>query len=1020
MKKIYSIVLMAVALLIGTNVWAANVVGNDRAALQAAIDDAASGTTLTLQNDFTLDGPVWLGTEELNGAYKTIILDMNGHKISMATGGANAYMFVLTHGELLVRNSSSTLSLIELTGSTGSNNNTQVFSVFGSYRSSRWNEAGNSTEGITPINTRDQGWFSHLEIGQNVKIVTASGVLGSGIAIDELFATEGAIAKVKALGHTINYTTNIFSTSSAAKSKGNRGLAQGVKVDVYGDIEIPGKGESGAHKAYCIKVNGMVDQPHSNNLVNKEGDPFSGVTYVQNYVPANHVGDTIDVPFIHVHSSAKMVSDNKSYRSTAVYSSGYSKMLIEGYCEGSVGVYANSGKVEINDAEVVSTSPTYTTPTSDGGAYGAGSAVVVNSRDNYTGSVEITISGDSKVTSSTGYAIEEIVTTAADTTKVENVTIEGGTIEGGNKGAIIVSNATATATGAEVVVYGANLTGNNNVQVGTSGDITDILPTDQQGDATAHVTVITDPDTGKKTVVVSDGAQQPETETQWDDVVASADSADVNWTGTAAGIFGDDLGTATKKVLGELQMISGTSAAGQSLTIKKNAELRVEHLLMNKYAQIVVEAGAKFIIYGEQGIVAPVKENIILKHNSTTDEFAAFLFNPEVSSNRHPNATVEFTTKSWRKNSTELQWEWFGIPSYNKATSITSTGDAFVAVYENGGWTNLGLIGGVNNDNPAVLAKLNQPFAAYDLLANRLPSAAAPTITIAGELVGNDNGALNANMKWNPYANSYTAEIDAEALVNALKGSSNIADAIYVAKQNANGTITWNVKAGGLEAGLKLQPMQAFMLLNNKNVEAAAIDYASMVYGPATAAAPAAGAPRRRVANYSAMVTINVANEEGTWDDVDLRENEEAKSYEKYLNDDINIYVVADEKNDFIAAEDLAGTYVGFSTVNGGNFTINFANVEGREFDMIDMETGAKVAVMEGATYEFTAAANTVADYRFKLVERNNAPTAIDNTEAVKSAKGIYTITGQYLGEMNVWNTLPAGVYVINGEKRVK
>ena len=78
------------------------------------------------------------------------------------------------------------------------------------------------------------------------------------------------------------------------------------------------------------------------------------------------------------------------------------------------------------------------------------------------------------------------------------------------------------------------------------------------------------------------------------------------------------------------------------------------------------------------------------------------------------------------------------------------------------------------------------------------------------------------------------------------------------------------------------------------------------------------------------------------------------------------------------------------------------------------------MAVKEGETYSFAAAANTVADYRFKLVERAKLPTAIENTEAVKSVKGIYTITGQYLGEMNVWNTLPAGVYVVNGEKCVK
>jgi hypothetical protein len=76
--------------------------------------------------------------------------------------------------------------------------------------------------------------------------------------------------------------------------------------------------------------------------------------------------------------------------------------------------------------------------------------------------------------------------------------------------------------------------------------------------------------------------------------------------------------------------------------------------------------------------------------------------------------------------------------------------------------------------------------------------------------------------------------------------------------------------------------------------------------------------------------------------------------------------------------------------------------------------------MVEGAMYEFTAAANSVNDYRFEIVGAAKMPTAIENTEAVKSAKGIYTITGQYMGEMSVWNTLPAGVYVVNGEKLVK
>ena len=78
------------------------------------------------------------------------------------------------------------------------------------------------------------------------------------------------------------------------------------------------------------------------------------------------------------------------------------------------------------------------------------------------------------------------------------------------------------------------------------------------------------------------------------------------------------------------------------------------------------------------------------------------------------------------------------------------------------------------------------------------------------------------------------------------------------------------------------------------------------------------------------------------------------------------------------------------------------------------------MAVEEGRTYTFSATANTVADYRFQLVGRRNAATALENTEAVKAVKGIYTLTGMYLGEMNIWNTLPAGVYVVDGAKRVK
>ena len=221
----------------------------------------------------------------------------------------------------------------------------------------------------------------------------------------------------------------------------------------------------------------------------------------------------------------------------------------------------------------------------------------------------------------------------------------------------------------------------------------------------------------------------------------------------------------------------------------------------------------------------------------------------------------------------------------------------------------------------------------------------------------------------------------------------------------------------------KLQPMQGF-LLNNKGgkIEANAIDYETMVYAPAVPGYTPSAAPRRGIVanDNTANLFIIATREDGAYDNVKIRENAEAESCEKFMNEDVNIYATAEEKSAILAAENLEDTYVGFSTVKGGNFTISFANVAGREFDLIDLETGARVAASEGETYSFSAAANTTNDYRFKLVAPAKMPTAIENTEVKANAKGIFTLTGQFVGEMNVWNTLPAGVYVVNGAKRVK
>lgn len=997
MRRFYSLLLTAAFLLVGMNAQAKVLVGNDWAALQGAVDAIMAGTEtdpeIKLNGPVLLDSdPIWIGTASLDGAYKSITLDLNGQKISATTGTG---MFVLTHGELKVINTAANEATVELSNGSSS---AQIFSVYGSYRSSRWNANGDANVAGTNTRAANGGWCSHLVIGKNVKVFAKDGCQGAGIAVDAL--AYGKEFKTTAANKTkLTYGTQLNISPKADKVNAAYGYAFGVRVDVEGVVDIQGISDSKS-KSYGVKVNGYCSSPisaYTTNIKTKL-DGTNEVAYLKNYNTYNgetgvtHKLDTLDAPFIYIHPNAEIRARQSGDKSTAIYASGYAKWLLDGAtCEGKTGVYVSSGEVDIHDAQIVSTAEAYQKPTDSGSANGGGSGIVVNSRDNYAGDIDITISGDTKVQGAEGYGIEEIVNTVNEETKVEHITINGGTIENGDLGAIALNSENKT-----VVVAG-------NIQ-GVIVDNDQPQPLSKYVSNESHMTKVVD-EYNNEIYVVSEGATGP---TEGNMVSTQAEGASVKWitNTTDAIVDGQHL------KLTELEINS--NGLVQTLTIQAGATLEVGRVILGKDARIVVEAGGKFIVTGNDGIVAPSTNNITLKHNSETGKYATFIFNPSVTFNRHPNATIEFTTKSWSESSADHQWEWFGVPTYNAIKSIAATCPAFVAVYENNSWSNIGLVSNISASE-ALRAKMNKPFAAYDLLANRTRTAAAPTVTITGELVGNVNATLKAERKWSPFANSYTAEVDAKEFVNGLSG--NIADAIYLAKQNNNGTITWNLKTDDLLEDLKLQPMQAFLLLNNGATEEATINYESMVYDPAT---PNNAPSRFAAEENTTKVTINVANENGTWDDVDLRENGKIKAYEKYLNDDVNIYVVDGEKNDYVAAEDLENTYVGFSTVNGGNFTISFAKAEGREFDLIDLETGARVAVSEGETYSFSAAANYANDYRFKLVERAKMPTAIENTEVKANVKGIFTLTGQYLGEMNVWNTLPAGVYVVNGVKIVK
>ena len=698
----------------------------------------------------------------------------------------------------------------------------------------------------------------------------------------------------------------------------------------------------------------------------------------------NFQDKTGNVPVINIGSNGQLVGADDE---VCLYGGGYAIWNIEGTVEGGTGIYAKAGDYNITGNAVVrSTATTHEEVVANGDGYtgGIGCAIVADSKKGYAGDMEIAISGNATLESNAegGYAIEE-VKSDEDKSKTESIVIESGTING---------NLKTTAEVKENIVLNGTITGGTFNQ-----DITEYL-----NNVTGVITPTENPD-GSIVYVIN---EKPTTAGDWKNTIVGAAATDYVRMENGSPV------TLSADAQAEYLVMQGTA----KIIVPEGLKLTVKEIVMGKDAVIEVAAGGKLIVTGAQGIVSNHASNLVLKTSKTAQ--AIFLLNPAVISNKHPNATVQLQTYSWYESSTSYQWQRFGIPTFGAVTSFECVENAVntqIQAFDNGNWVSLGYIGG----SPALnVADLNKPFVTYNLIANRAQSVAAPVYDIKGELVGNENASLNAYSEWNLFSNSYLAKVDVEAFLTDLVGVDQV---VYIATPAGVGTYTWNARDLEWAAGVKLNPMAAFILHNPGEAAISAINYEKAVYDPATKGS--SPAPRRfaQTSDKTAKLRVIVANEEGVRDDVKMTEKtSNLHNAAKYMNDDLNIYAMADEKAAIVAAEDLENTYVGFSTVKGGKFTISFANVEGREFTLVDHATGARVEIAEGNTYEFTADANSANDYRFEIVGRANMPTAIDNTEAVKSVKGIYTITGQYVGEMNVWNTLPAGVYVVNGEKRVK
>lgn len=1040
MRKVYSLVLMAAMLLVGTNAWASLVTEGDKTGSEEArvIKDGGStwmyATTLKEAFDYVEAGetatiellksveltdaitmPKSISASILSGTCQTITLDLNGKDIAGADGKS---VFRLVKGTLNITGSG-TISKATATGNDW--NGKTLITVWG----------GDSTA----VN------WSNLTIGKDVTLSITPGVKsGTGIHLQDHDQVDAAIPNTDPLysaysdlmtkyGYrTYYYPGDEFLSTAGVMENGicgpngsqssklplhcgapansskriQQGCAYGVNVTIYGTVKA---GESG------LKITGHINQTP------------------QCASPAYHY------PHFVIASGA-LIAASSVGGSKGIYASGYGIWDISGEVRGATGVYLKAGDVNATDAYIWSNSSS--NASSMGGASGVGSAggsaIVTESNDNYAGAMDVTISGDTKVQGGGGVAIFDETYKNDGSSTTTAIDIQGGTIEGGSAGAIAVTGETAGKT----TIYGGSLTGETYVDGGETP------PTTFQGEDT-HVTTVTVD--GKTTIVVSEGAA-PTPKTTWADVVAASSQANpqnVKWEEVNVPATIGDGSTATTIYLGELQIISGKAHDEaqhpgaidtlQQLTISNKATLFVNRLILNDYARIIVEAGGKLIVTGSQGINAPVPENILLKSTATSQ--ATFVISHEVSSNKQPNGTVQFTTSARQTGANTYQWQRFTTPM-----TITATPDKIAKPSDAADYWTDGVLKTYANylddatESWVVISSWNQikAFGASAITNNvKAEYTGDVTYEFKGKLMGNVTDSIRLkNTKWNYFGNSFMAPMGTSELLTSISSNqaSDVDRVIYLWNFENQTYVDINSLKLSLEGsvGVDSIPAMGFFIVKNKtnSIDKFKIDYENTVYNYNVGGA--APAPARIMGSVTA-IRVDIQSENGLKDQVYLVEgNDFSSDYdnsadaEKLMNKNMNIYAVDENMNySMLATDNLIGTMLSLQTTEDINYTLTFSNVRGETYALRDNMTNAVVLMSEGATYNFSAQPNATLEGRFQIVSRQEMPTAVETIEEnVNAPKAIYTIMGQYVGETTDWNNLPAGVYVVDGVKVIK
>lgn len=429
---------------------------------------------------------------------------------------------------------------------------------------------------------------------------------------------------------------------------------------------------------------------------------------------------------------------------------------------------------------------------------------------------------------------------------------------------------------------------------------------------------------------------------------------------------------------------SDTEAEAQSIDLAANSTL-------------IVKDNA-ILVVGEGGITG--------SGSVVVEDGGQLLISPHTESVVHPVGTVNYKAQYARTGAGFLGghvWEHIALPTigYPVITASPSGYTTYLNLWNiNTGWVEL-------DDFPT---QFTQNFVGYSLTNSS--TTGNVTYTFTGTLVGNADQIMDFSAEGFTYfANSYTGPIDIKALLAQFKTGSDVQRAVYLwdpLNENYNAITTRNAGTGINPAVIK--PMQAFFVFSH-DAASQEVLYESSVWAPMLANKAAAPARDKKVNND---IVISMLSENGRRDNVALSAKEEAEDNEilKLSNPatSVNIYALSENGNmSYLAENNFNTIYLGITTNGSASYTMQFSGLTDGTYELYDIVANRAIAIVEGATYTFTEAANSTVENRFSVRKISQVVTSMGQVNAnnakVWQAGETLTITdNSAMNDINIYS----------------